>query len=83
MTGRLVTTQGAPIAGATVTLTNASTGAQRITRSSAFGYYTFDGVETTEFYSLSVSHKRYEFGPDTQFFTLLDNLNVADFVSVQ
>lgn len=83
VSGRAVSADGSPIAGALMVLTNASTGAQLMTRTTASGQYSFVGVESTEFYTLSASHKRYVFAPDTQFFTAMDDLTLADFVSVQ
>ncbi len=81
VSGRIVRSSGRAISGATVTLTNLSTGAIRYARSSTRGYYSFEGIETTEFYSLTVSDRRYVFAPDTQFFTLNDSVTDADFVA--
>ena len=82
VTGQVLSAEGLPIIGATLTLTNASTGETRSARSNPFGYYTFSDIEVSNFYSLSVSHKRYVFAPDTQFFTLDSDLSGTDFIAI-
>jgi hypothetical protein len=81
--GQVVFSDGLPISGAVLVLTNASTGATRMVRTSKRGQYTFEGLEVNEFYSLTVSHKFHVFAPDTQFFTLSDDMTGSNFIAVQ
>ena len=83
VTGRVTTSEGRGINGATVTVMNASTGALLTARTNALGYYSIEGLEVTEFYSLTVTHKSYVFAPDTQFFTLNEDTNGVDFMAIQ
>jgi hypothetical protein len=59
--GRVLTAEGNAVSGATVTLTN---GAVTLTaRTNPFGYYAIEDVEVGETYSITASHKRYQFSP--------------------
>ena len=81
VSGRLSTVDGRGITGATVSLTNATTGQTRHARSSSFGYYRFDEVPAGETYIVRVSSKRFVFVPDTQIISLLDELTDLDFTT--
>jgi len=80
ISGRVVTAEGMGIKGATLTLTDLSTGEVRIAATNSFGYYSFNDVPTDDFYMLTIRHKRYTFADDSRAFTLLDNIADMDFV---
>jgi hypothetical protein len=79
--GRVTTSFGRAIANAELVLTDTATGAVRTARTNTFGYYRFDNISTTAFYSLSVSSKRYVFRDSTQYFTLSEDNLSMNFVS--
>lgn len=64
--GRVTTARGRSVAGARVSLTDAS-GETRATVTNIFGYYHLTDVRAGETYVLSVSHKRYQFPPQVIF----------------
>jgi uncharacterized delta-60 repeat protein len=77
--GRIMSTNGMPISGATVVLTDARQ-QSRSALSNAFGYYGFSGISSNEVYTVSVSNKRYRFQPPSRQLTLLTSLTDVDFV---
>lgn len=78
--GRVLTSAGIGVGGATVRLVD-QTGQSRIVRTSSFGYYRFDEVEGGETIVLSVTSKRYAFTP--QVVTVHDSVQNLDFVSLE
>lgn len=62
ISGRVLTPEGASIRNATVNVTD-QTGASRVARTNAFGYFTLDAVEAGRTYFLSVSAKGWSFQP--------------------
>jgi hypothetical protein len=78
--GRLITNDGRGISGATVTLTDAS-GASRVARSDAFGYYRFEDVAAGETYVLNARGKRFSFSQPTQVFYVAEDALNIDFVA--
>lgn len=62
ISGRVTTPSGAGLRNAVVTLTDAQ-GTQRSVVTSAFGFYTFAGVQTGQTYVVRVLSKRFRFQP--------------------
>jgi hypothetical protein len=81
VSGRVTDSFGNGIGGARLSVVNAQSGAVVIAMSNPFGYYSFDALETENFYVMTISHKRYTFADDTRSFTLLDNATGVDFVA--
>jgi len=80
--GRVTNSLGRGIAGVNVALTDLATNNVVIVQTNSFGYYRFDGLETTAFYMLQVSSKRYRFPNDTTFFTANEDNFDMNFVSL-
>jgi Regulatory P domain of the subtilisin-like proprotein convertases and other proteases len=64
VSGRLMTTSGAPVRGGIIKMTN-SAGVEKIARSNPFGYFHFTDVSTGETYVITVESKLYRFTPQT------------------
>jgi hypothetical protein len=79
--GRILTSGGAGIRSAIVSLTSLSTGETRSARSGSFGFYKFDNVRVGETYVLRISSKRFVFNPDSRTISPLDELTDADFIA--
>ncbi|HMQ04092.1 MAG TPA: carboxypeptidase-like regulatory domain-containing protein [Pyrinomonadaceae bacterium] len=80
--GRVIDASGLGISKAQIILINGSTGEARITMTSPFGYYSFDGLDVGELYVMNVSHKRFAFSEKQRIISLMDNLTGIDFVGV-
>lgn len=80
ISGRISAFDGNGIRNVIVTLTD-SNGNTRTTRSSAFGYYQFDEVESGETYVISVVSKRFTFSQSSQILTVNDELTSVDFIA--
>lgn len=72
--GRVITARNTGIKNVDITLTGGNMTAPRTARTNAFGYFTFEDVEAGHFYILTISSKSYGFAPESQSFTLNDNL---------
>ena len=72
--GRVVRGDNIGIANVIVTLIGGTMTAPRIVRTNPFGNFRFDGVEAGQFYIVTVQHKRYGFGQNSQGFSLTENL---------
>lgn len=79
--GRVATSEGTGLYGATVMIQNVNTGEVRYTTSNTFGRYSFRDLPLTDFYVMSVSHRRYQFANGTRAFTLDSDLADIDFVA--
>ncbi len=79
ISGRVMTAAGAGVSRAVLTLVNAGTGEVTTAVTNTFGYYRME-AEVGNFYTLSVSHKRYTFADNVRAFTLVDELSGTDFV---
>jgi hypothetical protein len=77
--GRLVTQDGRGIGRAIVSLTN-SLGVSRTATTSAFGYFSFEGVEAGESYVLTPTSKTYTFEPSSRILTVQDDLTDLNFI---
>jgi hypothetical protein len=81
ISGRAVDSFGNGIGGARITVMDAQSGTIYSAITSPFGYYTIEGTEVENFYTMTISHKRYTFADDTRTFTLHDNLTGMDFIA--
>jgi hypothetical protein len=73
ISGNITTSDGAPLAGATVNLDGANS---RKTITDNNGAYRFENVETNNFYTVTASRVNYHFSPASRSFSVLSN--VAD-----
>ncbi len=78
ISGRVTTTDGAPLAGVTMNLTGARS-AQAITDS--VGNYSFANIDTDDFYTVAPSLVNYHFSPADRSFSLLANKTDAVFTA--
>jgi hypothetical protein len=78
ISGRVVTPDGVPLAGVTMTLSGASAG-MAITDNN--GNYRFSNVETDSFYSVTPALANYHFSPTNRSFSLLGNKTDAVFTA--
>lgn len=82
VSGRVVDAYGNGIGGINVTLTDVQAGTTWNAVTSPFGFYLIEGPEVANFYTLSVSHKRYTFAVPVRSFTLNSDLTDVDFVAL-
>ncbi len=80
VSGRVFTSNGRGLPGATVYLTDQS-GNRRTTRTNMFGYYKFEAVESGATYVFGAISKSHQFTP--QVVTINDNLSELNFTSQQ
>jgi hypothetical protein len=80
VSGRLLTSDGAGISRANVTLTN-SAGVSHSATSSSFGYYRFDDVPAGETYVLTVNNKKYLFADSPRIVNVQESLADIDFIA--
>jgi hypothetical protein len=81
VSGRVIDASGMGISKAQVVLVNGSTGETKITMTSPFGYYRFDGLDVNELYVLNVSHKRYKFSEKQRTVMIGDDMVGVDFMA--
>jgi hypothetical protein len=81
LAGRVLTSGGAPISGATVMIQNLNTGATSYLLTNSFGRYATKGLPVGDFYAVTVMHRRYIFDDATRYFTLEASLTDLDFIS--
>lgn len=81
ISGRISAADGRGIRNAVVSLVDASGGETRVARSSSFGYYRFEGIPVGETYVIRVTSKRFQFVPDTQIISLMDELTELNFTA--
>ncbi|MBS1793241.1 MAG: carboxypeptidase regulatory-like domain-containing protein [Acidobacteria bacterium] len=81
LAGRVRTVEGRGIANASISVMNTRTGETRLARTGSFGYYSFDGLEASETYVITVASKRFSFAPASRVVTLKDSLTDEDFVA--
>lgn len=79
VSGRVFTPYGRGLANAFVMLTDGN-GQTRAARTSTFGYYRFNDVETGQTYIFEVRSKRYQFAP--QVVTITEDLEDLNFTAV-
>lgn len=83
ISGRVVTSTGAGIAKATLTVSGGGLGAPVTLRTNSFGYYNFSDLPTGGTYIVTVSSKMHTFAVPTRAVTLEENAADIDFVSEQ
>jgi hypothetical protein len=81
ISGRVLSSFGAGIGGVRVSVFSPATGTTLTRTTNQFGYYTFNDLETGEFYMVTVSSKRYTFSDNTRSFTLNDSIGDLDFTA--
>ena len=79
ISGRVHDMNGMPIR-ASLTLTEASTGAVHRAITGPFGYYSFEGVEVGNVYELRVTAKGYSFAEDSIIIVVADDLSDINLV---
>jgi hypothetical protein len=82
ISGRIVDADGNGIAKAQLILINGATGESKITTTSAFGYYTFTGVEVDQLYIMNVSHRRFAFDEKQRVVRPMDSMADVDFIAL-
>ncbi len=80
LSGRVRTAAGRGIGGARLTLVSGD-GVVVTTLTSAFGYYSFEGVTAGQAYTISVHSKRYQFSEPVRLVNLDDAISGLDFVA--
>lgn len=80
ISGRVVNADGSGIRGAILTATNMSTGETRRLLSSAFGYYSFDNLDSGFSYVVAIHSKKYTFQNSSILINLGDSVSDVDFV---
>jgi aqualysin 1 len=80
VSGRVVGFNGRGLKSVTVAAQDMNTGLTYYAVTNSFGYYTFNGLLTTHYYTISARSKRYEFTPATQSFSLSEALTSVNFV---
>jgi len=78
VSGRVLNEQGAPVSGAVVNLSGSQS---RKTITDVNGYYTFSGVETSAFYTVTPTRANYSFSPASRSFSQIVNQSEASFVA--
>lgn len=81
VSGRVLLANNTGIGDVFVTISGGTLTAPLRTRTSSFGYFSFDDVEAGHFYVINVYHLRYFFAQSSQTFTLTDNINGLVFTS--
>ncbi|HEV7743616.1 MAG TPA: DUF4214 domain-containing protein [Pyrinomonadaceae bacterium] len=76
ISGATTTPDGAPLAGATVTLNG---GSSRKTITDGNGNYRFESVDTNNFYTVGASRVNYTFSPASRSYSVLGNVSDASF----
>lgn len=79
--GRVTTSIGSPISGATILVQNLNTGEVQYATTNSYGRYAMKGLPVGDFYALTVMHRRYIFDDATRTFTLESSLTDMDFMS--
>ena len=81
VSGRVLDSFGYGVGGVSVQMSDIQNGTIWTALTSPFGYYLIDGPEVGNFYTLTVSHKRYSFADGVRTFTLNEDLSGIDFVA--
>jgi hypothetical protein len=81
VSGRVSTSSGRGISGAMVSIFNTSTGDSFTRMTNTFGYYQFNDLPVSDFYVMTVSHKRYLFLEPSRSFTLEEDMFDVDFIA--
>jgi hypothetical protein len=81
ISGRVLTSGGAGIRNAFVTISGNSLPQALKVQTGAFGWYRFEGLTAGETYVIQVGAKRFRFSAPSQIITLQDDLTGIDFVA--
>lgn len=81
--GRVTKADGSAISNAVISLSGGGITEPIFARTSSFGYYNFEGLESGETYTLTIDSKRYTFTNSSQVITLQDNAAEVNFISEQ
>lgn len=79
--GRVLTSGGAGISNAVVTISGGALPAPIISRTGGFGYFNFQGLQAGMTYTVTVATKRYVFAQPTRTITLQTDVGSFDFVA--
>ena len=79
--GRITTASGNGIRDARVTISGGNLPAPVTVRTGTFGYYNFDGLQSGQTYTVTVSTKRYTFAQPTRMVTPQANVSDFDFTA--
>jgi hypothetical protein len=82
VSGRVTTADGRGIRNAAVSLVGPD-GSERTVKTSAFGYFKFDDVESGSSYTLTVSSKQYSFAVPSRVVSVGDEITDLDFTAQQ
>ncbi len=80
VSGRVSDANGSGVAGARLTIMNLNTGETKTVMTNPFGNYVIDELPVSDFYILTVNHRKMSFAESTRSFTLNDSLSRVDFV---
>jgi len=81
VTGQVRASDGSPMAGISLRLTDITSGEIKTGTTDSNGFYTFDNLTSQDFFQLTVTSKRYRFQNSTRSFSLNDNVTGIDFIS--
>ena len=79
ITGQVVTSDGSPLSGMSLRLTDVTSGEIRTATTNTFGFYTFDNLTVQDFYQLTITSKRFRFSNPSRTFTLSTDVTGMDF----
>jgi len=79
VSGRVTTADGRGMRNAVLTLTGDSLRTPLVTRTRAFGYYSFDGLQAGETYIVTIDSRNYTFGTPSQVLNLTGSLTDVNF----
>lgn len=79
--GRILSTKGAGVRGALVTISGGNLTAPLTVQTGNFGYYNFDGLQSGQTYTVSVEARRSNFDPSSRTVTPQANITDLDFVA--
>ncbi|MET0751955.1 MAG: hypothetical protein ABWZ66_01215 [Pyrinomonadaceae bacterium] len=79
--GRVLTAGGGGISNARITVSGGNLPAPIMARTSSFGYYKLQGIQSGTTYTVTISVKRYVFAQPTQTVTLQSDASNFDFVA--
>ena len=81
LSGRVMTAGGNGISNVRVVISGNNLPQPLVTRTSSFGYFGFDNLETGETYIVTVNSKRFVFTQPSRIVTLNDSIDDFDFIS--
>ena len=81
ITGQVRASDGSPLSGITLRLTDITTGEITTATTDASGYYTFSNLTSQDFFQLTVTSKRYRFQNASRSFSLNSDVAGVDFIS--